>query len=207
MENKFFIGLLCMVMILSSIGVVSLFIGGDTSVLLSGMSSSTEGTVSEVIEPSTTREHKTTTVTTVKEIKPIKPSTAEATTVRNYSEFDLEYLTIAIYTEAGGDDCSDETRLMVGNVVLNRVKSNLFPDSISEVLLQKGQYGTFYWTGIEYPSRAANEEYAVNRARKCAERLLNGERVLPDNVVYQSEFSYLGSGVYKHTQGFYFNYQ
>ena len=37
--------------------------------------------------------------------------------------YDLELLARAIYAEAGVDDCSDETRIMVGNVILNRMRS------------------------------------------------------------------------------------
>ena len=91
---------------------------------------------------------------------------------------ELEMLACTIYVEAGGDACSDETRMMVGNVVLNRVAHPDFPNTIEEVLLQPRQYNTFSWDGIVWPDRAANddEQEAVQRAYDIARRLLEGER-------------------------------
>ena len=91
---------------------------------------------------------------------------------------ELEMLACTIYVEAGGDACSDETRMMVGNVVLNRVSHPDFPNTIEEVLLQPRQYNTFSWDGIVWPDRAANddEQEAVQRAYDIARRLLEGER-------------------------------
>lgn len=101
----------------------------------------------------------------------------------------LELLARAIYAEAGGDDCSDETRIMVGNVILNRMRCEWYPDTMEAVLTQKRQYNTFYWTGVIWIERALNpsEKDAVERAYKCAERVLLGERLLPEDVVFQSE--------------------
>ena len=57
-----------------------------------------------------------------------------------YTEDELEALALVIYQEAGSDACSDATRYMVGEVALNRVASDRFPDTIEEVLLQERQY-------------------------------------------------------------------
>lgn len=115
---------------------------------------------------------------------------APAEPEKTYSEEDLEMLALVIYQEAGGDACSDETRLMVGNVVMNRVASDRFPDTIEEVLLQERQYGRLHWTGLVWPERASKPEeaHAVQRAYDCAERVLEGERLLPDDVIWQAEF-------------------
>lgn len=122
-----------------------------------------------------------------------------------YSEADLEMLALVIYQEAGGDACSDETRLMVGNVVLNRVADDRFPDTIEEVLLQERQYGRLHWTGLVWPERASQsvEAHAVQRAYDCAERVLNGERLLPEDVIWQAEFKQ-GTEVVAEQDGFYF---
>ena len=122
-----------------------------------------------------------------------------------YSEADLEMLSLAIYQEAGSDACSDETRMMVGNVVLNRVADDRFPDTIELVLLQERQYGRLHWTGLVWPERASylSEAHAVERAYACAERLLNGERVFADDVIWQAEFSQ-GSEIVAQQDGFYF---
>lgn len=122
-----------------------------------------------------------------------------------YSDEELEILAIIIYQEAGGDACSDDTRLMVGNVFLNRVASDDFPDTFYDVATGKAQYGRLYWTGIQWPERAQNpgEAHAVERAYEIAERLLDGERVLPDDVIWQAEFPQ-GSEVVVEQDGFYF---
>jgi len=106
-----------------------------------------------------------------------------------YTPEELEWMAIVIFNEAGGDAASDETRIMVGNVVLNRVADERFPDTIYEVLTQERQYGLFHWIGIQWADRAADplEAHAVERAYECARRVLDGERALPPEVVWQSE--------------------
>lgn len=122
-----------------------------------------------------------------------------------YSEEDLEALALIIYQEAGADYCSDETRMMVGTVVLNRVASEYFPNSVVEVATQYLQYGRLYWTGIVWPDRASEacEAHAVRRAYDCAEALLMGERALDEGVIYQAEFSQ-GTEIVAYQDGIYF---
>lgn len=105
---------------------------------------------------------------------------------------DLEMLACVIYQEAGGDACSDECRFMVGDVVLNRVADSRFPDTIEEVLTQRGQYGTFSKTGVVWPARAGNpgEAAAIERAYDTARRLLSGEHseLYGAGYIWQAEF-------------------
>ena len=124
---------------------------------------------------------------------------------KTYTEAELEALALVIYQEAGGDACSDETRIMVGNVVMNRVADERFPGTIEEVLLAKRQYGRLYWTGLVWPERASRsvEAHAVQRAYDCAERVLNGERLLPEDVIWQAEFVQ-GTEIVAQQDGFYF---
>lgn len=124
-----------------------------------------------------------------------------------YTEEELEILALIIYQEAGGDTCSDDTRFKVGNVFLNRVSSSLFPDTFYEVATQERQYGSLFWTGIEWPDRHTEpgEQHAVERAYRIAEQLLLGVRVLPDNVIWQAEFPQ-GDGTYCYQYGTYFCY-
>ena len=104
---------------------------------------------------------------------------------------EAEWLAIAIYNEAGSDSISDETRRMVGDVILNRVNDDRFPDSIYGVLTQRAQYGRFFWTGIVWPSRAQNasESNAVSRARDIATDLLKGNhsKLYGEGYIWQSE--------------------
>ena len=120
-----------------------------------------------------------------------------------YTERELELLACTVYCEAGSDTISDETRMMVAQVVINRVNDDRYPDTIEEVLTQRSQYGRFHWTGVVWPSRAEREPEAVERAYNCAKRVLNGEWLLPSDVVFQAEFRQ-GSECVVHVPGFYF---
>lgn len=118
----------------------------------------------------------------------------------------LEMLALVIYQEAGGDACSNNTRQMVGEVVLNRVADSRFPDTMEEVLTQKQQYGRLYWTGIVWPERAIHEgeAHAVERAYEIAKKLLTStDRLLPDDVIFQAEFKQ-GTETVAESDGFYF---
>ncbi len=89
----------------------------------------------------------------------------------------LEMLACVIYQEAGGNACSDLSRYRAGDVVLTRELDSRFPDTLEEVLTQKGQFGEYYWTGIKWPARASapEEAAAVQRAYDTARELLSGE--------------------------------
>lgn len=123
-----------------------------------------------------------------------------------YTEEELDALALVIYQEAGGDACSDETRLMVAQVVMNRVADARFPNTIQEVLTQEAQYGRLHWTGLVWPERASwpEEAYAVDRAYDLAEAILGGAIVgiLPADVVFQCE--YVLGEIVAERDGFYF---
>lgn len=131
------------------------------------------------------------------------PSTGEPEP--SYTDEELDMLALVIYQEAGADDCSDDTRLKVGTVVMNRVADDDFPDTIYEVITQEAQYGRLHWTGPVWPERASTEQeaHAVKRAYDCAERILQGERFLPEDVIWQAEFVQ-GTEIVSHQDGFYF---
>ncbi|CAB1251430.1 Hydrolase_2 domain-containing protein [Ruminococcaceae bacterium BL-6] len=134
--------------------------------------------------------------TTVKKEKP------------KYSQKDLYYLTAVIYQEARGEECSDEMQRMVANVVINRVAHPDFSNSIHAVLTAKYQYGNMWKNGVKIPP-GANKEI-VQRCEKNAKYILEGNRVCPSNILYQSEFRDLGDGIYKQFKTkygtMYFNY-
>lgn len=120
------------------------------------------------------------------------PEAMTAGAVLEPDETMVEMLACGIYQEAGGDACSDLCRFMVGDVVLNRVADSRFPDTIEEVLTQRGQYGTFSKTGVVWPARASNpgEAAAVERAYDTARRLLSGEHseLYGAGYIWQAEF-------------------
>ena len=93
---------------------------------------------------------------------------------------DLYLLAKLICAEAGSDWLSDDFRLCVGEVVLNRVDSPEFPNTVSEVVYQKGQYAsasTASFAGL-VPSQACVD---------VALRLMQGERLMAPSVVFQSD--------------------
>ena len=172
-----------------------------------------ETTVSAPTEPSEPAEKEPPTETTPPETEPetateppTEPETEPIETAPpyDYTEKELEYLALVIYQEAGGDKYSDDTRLKVGTVVMNRLKDKRFPDTIFDVILQRSQYGRLHWTGPTWPARAWDkaEAHAVERAYDIAERIMNGERALPKDVVYQSE--YIQGEIVAHQDGFFF---
>lgn len=121
-----------------------------------------------------------------------------------YTEEELELLALVIYQEAGGDACSDETRLRVGAVALNRVAHPDFPDTLYDVVTEERAYGELFWTGPVWPKRASweGEAHAVARAYDIAKRVLEGERVLPEDVIFQSE--YIMGEIVAQSDGMYF---
>ena len=118
---------------------------------------------------------------------------------KSVDENDLYALSHLIYAEAGSTRCTDEMRYYVGSVVLNRVKSDLFPPkTIEGIIFQKGQYECT-WLGTYYNK-------PTDTCVKIAKDLLEKGSVLPDNVVYQAEHKQ-GDGVYAKLQNIYFCYK
>ena len=106
-----------------------------------------------------------------------------------YSESDLMLLAKVIYAEAGSDFLSDEWKMCVGEVVLNRVASPEFPNTIYDVVYQQGQY---QGARSGYIASLTPSERCIDIAR----RLLDVERVMEPSVVFQANFKQ-GSGIYK----------
>lgn len=134
--------------------------------------------------------------------EPIKETQTE---VKTEPMTEREMLALVIYQEAGGDACSDETREMVGTVVMNRVYSDRFPNTLYGVLTQNAQYGRLSWTGLVWADRANNpgEAHAVERAYECADKILGGYRSFGTDVVWQAEFPQ-GTETVAYQDGFYF---
>ena len=102
---------------------------------------------------------------------------------------DVLNLARIIQAENGGHE-DDEALLLTGIVVLKRVKSKHYPDTIIGVISQSGQYSTYadgkFWNE---PSK---------RSMRIAKKLLSTNIVhdYPDNLVFQAEFMQ-GKSVYK----------
>lgn len=142
-----------------------------------------------------------------KTVEPVKRESRELATyeqnkgimnivpTKTVDQDDLYLLAHLIYGEAGASYCSDDMQVYVGSVVLNRVKSPDFPNTIEEVIFQKGQYACT-WDGNFYRE-------PDDRAWEIANDLLYYGSMLPDDVVFQAEFTQ-GSGIYIKEQNMYF---
>lgn len=99
-----------------------------------------------------------------------------------YTEKELILLATVIYAEAG--ICNDEEKYRVGNVVINRlndIKHNEFVkvDTLEKVIYQQGQFtcvGGKAW-----------KQGPTEIEKEIAKELLEGKRVLPENVVWFSK--------------------
>lgn len=112
----------------------------------------------------------------------------ETETEQPYSDDDLYVLSHIINAEAGDDNCSHEHRIAVGSVVLNRVASDIYPDTIRDVVFQSGQYSPT-WNG-SFDKDPSEDSVEV------AELLLTEGSQLPENCLFQAEFPQ-GAGVYE----------
>ena len=129
--------------------------------------------------------------------KPKKVVTKKTTTkkTKKYSQQDLYILSHIIYAEAGGQ--SWDFQVAVGSVVLNRVKSKKFPNTIRGVVFQKGQYAST-WDG-NYNKTPSKQSI------KVAKYLLKNGSQLPRYVYFQAEFLQ-SDRVYKKMGNTYFCY-
>jgi spore germination cell wall hydrolase CwlJ-like protein len=91
---------------------------------------------------------------------------------------DLDLLARLIYCEAGNQ--SYEGMLAVGCVVMNRVKSDKFPDTIHDVIYQNNQFQPVSSGRIDYV------EYLPNECILAANESLNGVNVIGDAMYFMN---------------------
>lgn len=109
--------------------------------------------------------------------------------VVTYTQEDLYIMAHVLGGEA--QYCTDDEQRYVGSVVLNRVAHRSFPDTIKEVVFEKGQYSCIK-DKVYY--REPTESNWEN-----AKWLLENGSILPEHVIYQSKGKQ-GSGVYLKTK-------
>lgn len=112
------------------------------------------------------------------------------------SNADVQLLARLIYAETGSS--SDRAQIAVASVVLNRVNSDIFPDTISEVIYQHGQYSPT-WNG------SINNTPDEQALRNASYVYQNGSQI-PSNVLYQARYRQ-GSGVWAQIDGNFFCYK
>ncbi len=96
---------------------------------------------------------------------------AESEYVIEFTEEDYEVLCIIVEAEAGDQD--DIGKILVANVILNRVRAGEFPDNIKDVVFQKSSK-TYQFS----PTRPGGRYYTVTPDEstiECVERALRGE--------------------------------
>ena len=117
-----------------------------------------------------------------------------------YSEEDLDLLARIIYAEAGCTWIPNWVQRMVGSVVLNRVKSTYYPNTIREVIYQPGQYsaawnGSINWTP-DYRTRE-NARYLLENGSICPGNVIGQNSIITGSGVYRSYYdSILGTTIY-----------
>lgn len=112
---------------------------------------------------------------------------------------DLYELSKIIAAEAGSSWLPLEWKMMVGEVVLNRAASVEFPNTIYDVIHQRGQYSS---ANTQYFSNLKPFDDCVTAAM----RLLSGERLINDgSVVFQSG-ERQGGGTYLELYDSYYGY-
>lgn len=86
--------------------------------------------------------------------------------VISYSETDYQVLQRIVQAEAG--ICDDKGKILVANVIINRVKSGRFPNNITDVVYQRNQFSPVLNGSI-------NTCRVTNETIDCVNRALEGE--------------------------------
>lgn len=121
------------------------------------------------------------------------PVEYEPCTEPSYTSEEVMLLAEVMYHE---NNCNGNyIMLLTGSVVLNRVASKEFPDTIHGVLYQRGQYATPKYFGTVHLKR---------KYYHMAEMLLENGSLAPDRVLYQSMNPRLGSRIWYTKNGEYF---
>ena len=113
-----------------------------------------------------------------KETESDQPEDQSPAENNTYHQADIEILERIVEAEAGGED--DDGKLLVANVVLNRVRDEAFPDTIGEVVFQRSNGVT------QFSPVASGSYYKVEvseESKKAVERALQGEDI-SDGALY-----------------------
>ncbi len=101
----------------------------------------------------------------------VEQMVSESEYVIAFSEKDYEVLCTIVEAEAGDQD--EKGKILVANVILNRVRDDEFPDNITDVVFQKSKK-TYQFS----PTRPGGRYYRVTPTQntiECVDRALKGE--------------------------------
>lgn len=134
--------------------------------------------------------------TTAEQIK----SAMQADKKPKYTQEDLDLLARVIYAEVGCTWIPDWVQRMTGSVVLNRVESAYYPNTIRDVIYQPGQYSPTWDGSINKKPDArtiANAKYLLENGSICPENVIGQNSIITGSGVYKSYHdSVLGTTVY-----------
>lgn len=113
-----------------------------------------------------------------------------------YTASELRYMTSIIYCEARGE--SYQGKKAVGIVVMNRVRSELFPNTVKKVIYQSGQFspvrnGSLNVALSQYDTMKKKGKFtgAMKTCMKAAKEVLNGSTTVTVNGKTKEMKSYL----------------
>ena len=90
-----------------------------------------------------------------------------------YTEADYKLLSRIIFAEAGNQ--SIEGQIAVGATILNRVASEIYPNTIRDVITQKGQFSSVKGGEVYAFGEVVNFESIPDSCKEAARRALQGE--------------------------------
>ena len=96
------------------------------------------------------------------------------------SDSDLDLLASIIYCEAGGE--SYEGQVAVGAVVLNRMESELYPDDMTDVIYQSGQFTPAMTGWLDQVRSSGVPDYCYDAAQAA----LDGENPVGDCLYFHA---------------------
>ena len=91
----------------------------------------------------------------------------------SYSESDYELLCEITYAEAGNQ--TEEQQVAAAATILNRVGSSIFPNTIKEVIMQRGQFASTQNGHIYACGKTVDFSKVPDMTKEAARRALNGE--------------------------------
>ena len=112
-----------------------------------------------------------------------KKSTKKKKEKKKYTASELRYMTCIIYCEARGESYAGQKA--VGIVVMNRVRSKKFPNTIKKVIYQSGQFspvrnGSLDSALSKYDKQKKKGKYSseMKSCMKAAKEVLNGSTTI-----------------------------
>lgn len=114
-----------------------------------------------------------------------------------YSESDYELLCEITYAEAGNQ--TEEQQVAAAATILNRVESNIFPNTIREVIMQKGQFASTRNGHIYACGKTVDFSKVPDMTKEAARKALNGED--PTENWLRKEAKRLGLNSEKYASG------